>query len=153
MCCFVRPGVIALTWPEDKSDPQYSISEEAYEILSIQTDAQGRQFEIHKIPHPSPQFITQDESRGIKKVLKTISRDTGDRLSASYINFYTPNNGVVVPGFGDQMDEKARKALEGLFPDRTVITVPARELLLGGGAIHCVVHEVPVLRTQAHFNS
>lgn len=142
LCCFIRPGVVALTWTDDKADPQWEVSTEAYDILCQARDAKDRCFEIHKIHQPKPLFITHEESVGFKRSLGTISRQAGDRLPASYINFYIANDGIIMPSFDDSMDAKAQLDLQSLFPDRKVVSVPSRELLLGGGAVHCIVQQI-----------
>lgn len=68
----------------------------------------------------------------------TLPRAEGDRLAASYANYYTANGGVVVPLFDDPNDEKALNLLQELYPDRKVVGIYAREILLGGGNIHCI---------------
>ncbi|TLG76780.1 agmatine deiminase [Culicoidibacter larvae] len=140
---FVRPGVIVLTWSDDEDDLQYEISRECYEILSNARDAQGRQFEIHKINYPNSVFITKEESEGIDMVNGTYPRLTGDRLSATYVNYYTANGGIIFPTFDDPNDEHAKRMFEQLYPDYKVIGIPAREILLGGGNIHCITQGVP----------
>jgi len=80
---------------------------------------------------------------GVVEVEGTKRRQAGERLPASYINFYIPNGGIVAPSFGDPHDEPALAKLRELFPDRKVVTVPAREILLGGGCIHCIVQQRP----------
>lgn len=143
LCCFVRPGVVALTWTDDKSDPQYEISMDAYERLAAATDAWGRKFEIHKIHQPDPIYITSEESEGVDAVEGTLPRKAGDRLAGSYINFYVANGGVVLPLFDVPQDQAAMETLSRLFPDRKVVGVPAREILLGGGNIHCITQQQP----------
>ena len=68
MCCFVRPGVVILSWVDDETDPQYERSIEAYSLLSSETDAHGRKFEIIKIHVPGPLYMTESESAGISQV-------------------------------------------------------------------------------------
>jgi len=143
LCCFVRPGVVALTWTEDTADPQYEISQEAYERLMTSTDALGRRLEVHKILQPAPIHITKEESEGVEAAAGTLPRTAGDRLAASYINFYIANGGIVMPAFGDPHDAPARAQLQALFPEREVVQAPAREISLGGGNIHCITQQVP----------
>ncbi len=140
---YVRPGVVALAWTDDESDPQYPISKECYDILVNATDAKGRKLEVHKIHVPKPILITKEESEGVDAVEGTFPREEGDRLAASYLNYYTANGGIVFPLFGDPNDEKARAKLAALYPDRKIVGVPAREILLGGGNIHCITQQVP----------
>jgi len=144
LCSFVRPGVVALTWTEDRSDPQYEISADALERLERATDARGRRVEVHKIEQPGPLTITREECDGVDRVEGTLPRQEGDRLAASYINFYVANGAVVVPQFGDPQDPAALAGLAELFPGREVVGVYAREILLGGGNIHCITQQQPL---------
>lgn len=143
ICCFIRPGVVALTWTDDVNDPQYEISQDAYEALSRAVDARGRKLEIHKIHQPDPILITREESEGVDVIAGTLPRQEGDRLAGSYINFYIANGGIVMPAFNDRHDDPAKQTLAQLFPDRKVVAVPAREILLGGGNIHCITQQQP----------
>ena len=143
MCNFVKPGEVLLAWTDDENDPQYKRSHEAYEYLSNEVDAKGRKLVIHKLYTPSNVLITKEESEGVDAVDGTLPRLEGDRLAASYANFYTGNGFVALPVFGDPNDEKAIKLLEKVFPDRVIEPVYAREILLGGGNIHCITQQVP----------
>ena len=145
ICCFIRPGVVALAWTDDKSDPQYEISQENFEILQSATDAKGRKLEIHKIHQPNPILITKEESGGVDAVEGTLPRQEGDRLAASYINFYFCNSGLVMPLFNDPHDKPAMEQLQKLVPERKVVGVYAREILLGGGNIHCITQQQPAI--------
>lgn len=144
LCCFARPGVVALTWTDDRADPQYEISAEAYDRLAQASDARERRFEIHKIHQPGPLWITEEESAGVDVVEGRFPRRVGDRLATSYINFYIANGGVIAPTFDDPRDAAALKTLARLFPDRRVVSLPAREILLGGGGIHCILQQQPL---------
>jgi len=143
ICCFIRPGVVALAWTDDHNDPQYEISTDAFERLSTMTDARGRKLEIHKIHIPDPILISAEESEGVDPVEGTYPRMPGDRLAGSYINFYICNGGVVMPVFNDPHDQAAITTLQKLFPDRQIVPIPAREILLGGGNIHCITQQQP----------
>ena len=143
ICNFVRPGVVVLAWTDNKKDPQYAISKEAYDYLSNETDAKGRKLEIHKLYVPKPILITKEESLGVDAVDGTLPRQKGDRLAASYVNYYTCNGAIIMPTFNDPNDELAVKTLQALYPDRKIETVYAREILLGGGNIHCITQQVP----------
>ena len=144
LACFLRPGVIALTWTDDTHDPQYPISQDAYERLCHSRDARGRTFEIVKIHQPDPVLITAEEAEGVDAVEGTLPRQAGDRMAASYINFYFCNGGAIVPTFGDRHDQLALETLQRYLPERRVVGVPAREILLGGGDIHCITQQQPL---------
>jgi len=143
LCCFIRPGVVALTWTDDKRNPQYEISAEAFEVLSQAKDARGRRLQVYKIHQPNPVTITREESEWVDAIEGTLPRREGDRLAASYINFYMANGGAVVPVFNDPHDREALAALQELMPERKVVGVYAREILLGGGNIHCITQQQP----------
>lgn len=143
LVCFLRPGVVALTWTDDRADPQYERSAEAYEYLMSVRDARGRRLEVHKIHQPDPVLIAPDEADGVDAVEGTLPRQAGDRLAASYINFYFCNGGAIVPTFGDRRDSQALETLQRLLPERRVVGAPAREILLGGGNIHCITQQQP----------
>lgn len=151
LCCFVRPGVVALTWTDDRHDPQYEISQEAYERLAQAMDARGRRLQVHKIHQPNPVTITAEESAGIQPVEGTLPRLPGDRLAASYINSYLANNAVIVPIFDNPHDHPALQKWQELYPERTVVGIPAREILLGGGNIHCITQQQPRARKAGEF--
>ncbi len=144
LVCFLRPGELALTWTDDRTDPQYERSLEAYEYLRAQTDARGRRFTIHKIHQPGPLYLTAEETEGLDQVENSLPRRAGDRLAASYINFYFCNRAAIVPTFNDPHDAQALAVLQRLLPDRQVIGVPGREILLGGGNIHCITQQQPL---------
>lgn len=146
ICCFLKPGVVALNWTDDKLDPQYEISVEAFETLNAVTDAKGRKFTIHKIHQPTPQYITKAESETIVKVEGTVSRAEGERLPASYINFYFANNAIILPVFDDaKFDTLAIQKLKEVCPDKEIVTIQSRSILLGGGNIHCMTLQQPNL--------
>ena len=140
---FVRPGEAILAWTEDKDDPQYEICKECLEVLERETDAKGRKIKVHKLLLPKPILITDEESEGVDAIDGTLPRIEGDRLAASYANFYIVNGAVIFPTFNDPNDEKARATLKEAFPDREIVGIYAREILLGGGNIHCITQQMP----------
>jgi len=150
MCCFVDEETILLNWCDDETDPQFEISEEAYQILKNAKTMQGESFNIVKVTQPPSLVISKEENAGIDSSEYAIPRLPGDRLPASYINSYICNGAVLIPSFSSSFDERPTKydadALEiykKLFVGREVIQIPTRELLLGGGGIHCVLQQVP----------
>ena len=144
MACFIKPGVIALAWTNDKKDPQYKNSSEALKLLSKETDAKGRHFEIVKIKVPKPIYMSKTESKGIKSgVYNAKSRQEGDRLAASYINFYQGEKFVILPAFGVKEDKLAKETLQNLYPEKEIIQINTKEILLGGGNVHCITMQIP----------
>ncbi len=143
LCCFIKPGVVALAWTDDENDPQYPLSLDALNILQNATDAQGRKLKIIKFPQPAPVIYTEDECRGIDIDEYAEPRRLGDRTSASYINFYIGNSVVVVPFFNDPNDQVVKELLQAQFPDKEVVGVYARDLVVGGGNIHCITQQQP----------
>ena len=70
-------------------------------------------------------------------------RDPAIRLAGSYVNFLIVNGGIIAPAFGDPRDGEAEAILRRVFPERAVVMVPGREILLGGGNIHCITQQQP----------
>ena len=68
MCCFVKPGVVLLSWTNDQNDLQYERSAEAFSVLSSATDANGRKLEVIKLHVPGPLYMTDEEAVGIIQV-------------------------------------------------------------------------------------
>lgn len=68
MCCFVKPGVVLLSWTDDECDPQHERSKEALSILSNATDALGRKLDIIKLHIPGPLYMTEEEAAGVVQV-------------------------------------------------------------------------------------
>jgi agmatine deiminase len=148
IACFVRPGVVLLTWSEDTADPQHAISRAARERLEAARDAKGRAIEVVTLPAPGPLTIAAAEAEGVEAGPGTRPRRAGDRLAASYVNFYLGNSRIVYPLLDERCDEKAAAILREQFPGRQVFGVPAREILLGGGNIHCITQQVPAATTD-----
>jgi agmatine deiminase len=148
LVCFARPGEVCLTWTDDPSDPQHAVSRDAYERLMAARDARGRRFKVHKLTQPGPLTMTAGEAAGIVSRDTTRARRAGDRLAASYVNFYFANGGVVVPLLDPRTDRAALAQLRRIFRGRRVVGVQAREILLGGGNIHCITQQVPASRRR-----
>lgn len=146
LCCFARPGEVILTWTDNKRDPQYKVSLDAYERLMSSTDARGRRFKVRKLIHPGPLHRTKREARDIDVQDGVQPRLAGERLAASYVNFYLGNTAVVMPLLDAKRDRYAARQLQQIFPERRVIGVQSREILLGGGGIHCITQQVPFAR-------
>jgi agmatine deiminase len=143
LACFTSPGHVALTWTEDRADPQFEISRDALERLRHARDARGRELAVHKIHQPGPLYMTAEEAAGVDARADSHPRHAGDRLPASYINFYIANKCVVMPLYEKRWDAAAMRTIKRLFPTRRVIGVATREVLLGGGNIHCITQQVP----------
>jgi agmatine deiminase len=143
LACFARPGVVLLTWTEDESDPQHAISRDAHERLLAASDARGRSLEVIHLPSPGPITISEQEAGGVDAVEGSQPRRAGDRMAASYANFYIANSRIVLPLLDERYDEQAASILRDVFPEREVVGVAAREILLGGGNIHCITQQVP----------
>ena len=90
--------------------------------------------------------MTPAEAAGIDAVEGAQAREGGMRLAGSYVNFYIANRHVVVPLLDPKRDAAALRKLQSLFPTRKVVGVPGREILLGGGNIHCITQQLPRVR-------
>lgn len=144
VAAFVGPAEIVLAWTDDEIDPQYAMSKANLDYLATVTDAKGRPFTVHKLLTPKTIVtVTEQDLPGYRYEVGEQERSAGERLAASYVNFYITNGAVLVPVFNDEHDEKAIDLLAQLFPQRTVTPIPARDLLLGGGNIHCLTQQIP----------
>ena len=143
ICAFTAPAEAVLSWTDDKSDPQYEMSRSCLEYLEGVRDARGRRITVHKLLLPKPVTITEEECAGLDDMNGVPTRTPGERLAASYANFYISNAHVIVPQFGDENDTAAIELLSKLFPTRKVVGVYARDILIGGGNIHCITQQIP----------
>ena len=143
LACFVRPGMVLLSWCDDPADPHYAVSRDAEARLLAARDAKGRALVVERMPMPTPMFITAQEAAGVDATASGMNRAAGERLAASYVNFYIANGAIIAPCFGVATDAAARDALSRLFPGRDIVMLPAREILLGGGNIHCITQQQP----------
>lgn len=148
ICAFTAPGEVVLAWTEDKGDPQYEMSKKCLDYLAGETDAKGRKIKVHKLPLPSPVYMTGEECEGLIHWDGEPTRTDGERLAASYVNFYIANESIVMPAFGDVKDKEAKEILESLFPDRKVVQISARDILIGGGNIHCITQQIPLWKEK-----
>ncbi|MGO1117162.1 agmatine deiminase family protein [Rhodovibrionaceae bacterium A322] len=127
VACFVRPGEVMIQAFEELGDLNHANYRSNLAVLEAATDAKGRAFNIIKLPAPKPR-----------------KRNNGDWLALSYINFYLPNGGVIMPSFDDDSaDNKAFDILCKAFPDREVVQIRALPILEGGGGIHCITQQEP----------
>ena len=153
VAAFVGPGEVVLAWTDNEQDPQYALSKLDYEYLSGETDAKGRKLKIHKLPIPDvPVCCTQADIDNYIFEPGEDEREAGERLAASYVNFYFANGIALVPQFGGvnaESDRRAVQILEALCPDRKVMPIAARNILLGGGNIHCITQQIPPADAQA----
>ena len=129
VCAYVGPAEVVLAWTEDENDPQYALSRASLDALEAATDAKGRHFTVHKLPIPAkPICVTEEELQGYAFEEGEDTREAGERLAASYVNFYISNGGIILPQFGDENDAEAVRILGRLFPGRRVYPIPARSI-------------------------
>ena len=95
------------------------------------------------MPMPAIMEITEEEAWGVDSAEGSIPRRPGDKTAASYLNFLIVNGGIVLPTFDDPNDAVAREIIAGVFPEREVVTVAGREIVLGGGNVHCITQQQP----------
>jgi agmatine deiminase len=148
LACFARPGEVCLTFPANQRDPQWRVSQDALERLNATEDAHGRRLKVHKLPSPGPLRMTATEAASVQYREGARPRVAGARLAASYANFYLANGGVVVPLLDSRTDAAAIARIKRIFPERKVVGVPGREILLGGGNIHCITQQVPAVKAR-----
>lgn len=120
---FLAPGVVTLAYEEDENDENHLRSVDNLRRLHLA--AMDEPMEIIQLPYPRPVFMN------------------GERLPASYANFYIANGVVIVPTFNDRNDRRAIDILAEHFPDRDVIGVHAVDLVWGLGTLHCLTQQQP----------
>lgn len=125
IACFAAPGRIILGVPP-ANHPDFAVVAELRRFLAEQRDARGRKFEIVEIVQPR----CEEDWRGRPS-------------AASYVNFYLVNGAVIAPAFDDPQDAPAQRVLKDCFPDREIVAVDARDIVAGGGGIHCITQQEP----------
>jgi agmatine deiminase len=125
IACFVRPGVVMAVTASDSDDENHQLLADNAARLRGTTDAEGRELEVIELPLPRP--VEED----------------GERLTLSYINFYVANGGLVMPAFETPRDQKAKDIVKAAYPGRSVVQVPATDIVKGGGGIHCITMQYP----------
>lgn len=131
VAAFVRPGVILAAAAPDPSDPNHTTFQENRERLQSETDGRGRSIEVIDLPSPAPRKIN------------------GHLLSATFMNFYIANGGIVAPIFGDPADAQALECLRSVFPGREVVGVRCEDIAIGGGDVHCITQQLPATPSTA----
>lgn len=148
VCAFLRPGEVVLAWTDNPDDPQYELSQKSLAYLESVRDAKGRSLIVHKLPIPDhPICITEEDLEGYTFEEGEDMREVGERLAASYVNFYFSNDAIILPVFGGEnteSDERAVQLMQKWNPDRKVIPILARDILTGGGNIHCITQQIPL---------
>ena len=142
VACFVAPGEAACIWTEDPEDPFYEVAQQAYSILSEATDAKGRKLKVHKLT-TTKKPVTISGDFDIDYVEGTVPREDGELCISSYMNFLIVNGGVIVPQYEDENDALALEQVQAMFPDRKVVGVNTKEVVYGGGNIHCITQQMP----------
>ena len=126
ICRFVNPRTVVLIREDDPHDVNYRPLAENWERIRDLQLEDGSKPEVVALPTPAPLFFD------------------GDRLPASYANFYFSNAAVIVPTFNDPNDRRALGILAELIPDRPVVGIHAVDLVLGFGTLHCLSQQQPV---------
>jgi agmatine deiminase len=125
---FTAPGTIVLAYEEDPADAEnHRRSVDNWDRLQLAGGADGK-LRVVKLPYPRPVVMN------------------GERLPASYANFYVANGVVIVPTFNDRNDRIALNTLAELFPDRHVVGIHAVDLVWGLGTLHCLSQQQPAGR-------
>lgn len=147
VAAFCAPGEVVLAWTDNIDDPQYEMSRACYDYLSSVTDAKGRQIKIYKLPVPDhPILIEKEDLDNLFFEEGEDIREADERLAASYVNYYYTNDAILIPAFGgvnEASDRRAKEIMEKIHKDRKVISVFARDILVGGGNIHCITQQIP----------
>lgn len=142
VACYVRPGEVLTIWTDDKNDPFYDVAQENYKALTEMTDAKGRKLKVHKLC-TTKEPVRLSGNFKIDEIEGTIPREDGEICIASYMNFLITNNAIITPQYGDENDALAIKQLQEIFPDYQVVGVNTKEVVYGGGNVHCITQQQP----------
>lgn len=132
LCRFVDPATVVAVEEPDPRDANHAPLAENLRRLRGARDQDGRPLAVATLPMPPPLRIA------------------GLRCPASYANFYLANGAALVPVFGVPSDERALDALRELLPGREPIPIPARDLVLGLGAVHCLTQQEPASDSRGY---
>ncbi|HEV2196988.1 MAG TPA: agmatine deiminase family protein [Candidatus Acidoferrum sp.] len=122
---FVNPTTVVTIVESDSNDTNCAPLQENLALLKKMKDQDGNPLNVETLPMPMPVYFDNF------------------RLPASYANFYIANKLVLLPTFSDSNDRVALNTLARLFPDREVVGIPCRDLVLGLGTIHCMTQQQP----------
>lgn len=125
---FIAPHRVMCMLPVSKNDPNYEVLHHISAQLKGFTDAKGRNLEVIEIPSPG-----------------LVLDGGGEIMPASYLNFYISNGHVIVPNYGTEFDQAALAAIAPHFAHRATVGLPAKTILTGGGAFHCITQQEPAL--------
>lgn len=140
---FTKICEVLICWTDDKENDifNYRRVRRIESILKKEKDAKGRLINLKKLLLPPPTFYRENEILTYNRVS---NRKLGQRLASSYINFYLANQAIILPQFGCGLtDKQAKKVLSAIFPEKKIVGVHSREILLGGGNIHCITQQIP----------
>lgn len=124
---FVDPATVVTVVEDDPADENYEPLQSNLERLNRMTDQDGRPLRVATMPMPAA--VWHD----------------GQRLPASYANFYIANGVVLLPTYDSARDEEARTTLQSLLPTREIIGIDCTDLVWGLGAFHCVTQQWPLV--------
>lgn len=124
---FASDKVLVCTVTDDEADPSYVSLRRNLERLQQLKSSDGAPYRVVTLPLPKRHIMLE-----------------GERVAASYANFYIGNGFVVVPMYDDERDAEALEILKPLFPGRRVIGLPSSHIATGGGSFHCITQQRPV---------
>lgn len=151
LCCFVRPGEVLLSWTDDQNDPNFAPCHAALDILERTTDAKGRKLKIRKL-HLPVLYCTEEETAGLDYTTSIFFKPTS-RMSGSYTNMAVVNGGIIAPSFGDPIhDADALKVMQEAWPEREIVQIYSRDIILALGNIHCITQQQPAGKNRKQCN-
>lgn len=124
---FVNPHTIVVAHEPNRDDENFEPLQENLDRLRIARTPDNKPYRIVELPIPAP-FVFE-----------------GQRLPASYANFYIANGLVLVPTFNDANDRVALNILGDLFPDRSIVGIHSGDFIWGLGAMHCMTQQQPAI--------
>ena len=130
VACFASENHIIIQGTQDKLDPNYAIFHDNLQTINSATNLHDKNFDVTVLQAPPIRY------------------HNNERLTLSYINYYMVNSAIILPVFGDDAkhtDEMAVAKLKEIFPNRKIIAIDGSEIIKGGGNVHCITQQMPLL--------
>jgi len=117
---------------DDRNDPHFNELQSMADELATLRTMDGKPYALYALPWAKPIL------------------DEGRRLAASYANYLIVNGAVLVPAYGDAVDDDAARIIGEAYPGRAVVQVPCRPLIWQNGSLHCITMQLPAALGNDH---
>jgi len=141
---FIGPETVLIHRPNSTTPTaQYGILQTIYEQVLAWRSIAGKPYQLVEVPAPATRYLSVAEASTIQRRTGSIVRDQHYPLLASYVNAVRLAHALLVPQFGLASDALAVSSLKQQLPELQIVAIDARELIAGGGGLHCITHHLP----------